>query len=309
MRGLLLGVLVLAGCGGNWSNADLAFADALPRKEDLKAKLPNGSTTQPLEGVGTRRDGLVVGDPSNAWAVTRKAGADFNGLLDLVLGIVDQVRTAPPTTRTSDSRTWGPFADSNNPGREVQVVITKTDDTTFAWKIESRPTTGPFILIVDGSFIATDTARRGKGTFTVHVKDFRDVVKVTDEMKKLDEIVVGYVTDMYPLRAEMLFTFAAGSTSPYSSVGYTARQQQDLSGAIRFVYTLPGPEIEEVEINSAWKSTGEGRGIGVVTRGLYTGFNVTECWNKSFKVVHYVESWPGGASSGPSSDCTVIDGF
>lgn len=309
MRALLFIVLSLAGCGGNWSNADLAFADALPRREDLRARLPNGSTSQPLLGVATRRDGLVVGDPSNAWAVTKKAGIDFNTLLDLVLGVVDQVRASPPTTRTPTSRTWGPFADSNNEGREVQVVIEQTADVNFTWRIESRARGGEFLRILDGNFLATDTARRGRGEFVVHVKDFRDVVKVTEEMKKLDEIRVGYITDMYPLRAEMLFTIAPGTSVPYSSVGYTARQQQDLSGAIQFVYTLPGPEIEEVRIDSAWKSTGEGKAIGAVTKGLYAGANITECWGKSFTVVHYAESWVGGATSGPSTDCPVIEGL
>lgn len=311
MRTLILPLMItsLTGCFGNWSNADLAFADALPRREDLRARLPTSSATQPLEGVATRRDGLMVGDPSNAWAVTKKAGQDFNAFLDLVLGVVDQVRAVEPTTRTSTSRTWGPFADNNNPGREVQVVIEKTDETTFAWRIESRALNGAFIRILDGNFVATDTARRGRGSFVVHFKDFRDVVKVTDDMKKLDSLEVGYVTDMYPLRAEMLFQIAPGTTVPYSSVGYTARQQQDLSGSIQFVYTLAGPEIEEVRITSSWKSTGEGRATGAITRGLYTGANITECWDRSFKVVHYAESWPSGTTSGPASDCTVIDGF
>jgi hypothetical protein len=311
MRSLitLLMITSLTGCFGNWSNADLEFADALPRREDLRAKLPSSSTTQPLQGVATRRDGLMVGDPSNAWAVTLKAGRDFNALLDLVLGVVDQVRVAEPTTRTRTSRTWGPFNDSNNPGREVQVVIEKTDDTNFTWRIESRAVGKEFIQILDGNFVATDTARKGRGSFVVHVKDFRDVVKTSDDIKKLDSITVGYVTDMYPLRAEMLFEFAPGTTVPYSSVGYTARQQADLSGAIRFVYTLPGPEIEEAIIDSAWKSTGEGKATGTVTKGLYSGATINECWDKSFKVVHYKESWLGGTSSGPETACPVIDGF
>jgi hypothetical protein len=311
MRSLipLLMITSLTGCFGNWSNADLEFADALPRREDLRAKLPSSSASQPLTGVATRRDGLMVGDPSNAWALTLKAGRDFNTLLDLVLGVVDQVRAAEPTTRTKSSRTWGPFADSNNPGREVQVVIEKTDDTTFAWRIESRALGKEFIKILDGNFIATETARKGRGSFVGHVKDFRDVVKVSDDIKKLDSIEVGYVTDMYPLRAEMLFEFAPGTSVPYSSVGYTARQQADLSGAIRFVYTLPGPEIEEAIINSAWKSTGEGRATGTITKGLYSNATITECWSKSFTIVHYNESWLGGMSSGPSTDCPTIEGF
>src|SRR5262245_47870532 len=150
MRSLLITLMItcLTGCFGNWSNADLAFADALPRSEDLRAKLPSSSASQPLTGVATQRDGLMVGDPSNAWAVTLKAGRDFNAFLDLVLGVVDQVRAVPPTTRTSNTRTWGPFSDSNNAGREVQVVIEQVDDTNFTWKIESRATGKEFIRIL-----------------------------------------------------------------------------------------------------------------------------------------------------------------
>ena len=309
MRSLLFSVLLLAGCGGNWSNADLAFANALPRRDELKSRIPAGSTTQPLEGVGTRRDGLVVGDPSGAFAATKKAATDFNGLLDLILGVVDQVRAVPPTSRTTDSRTWGPFADTNNPGRELEVVIVKKDDVNFEWRIESRPINGAFIQVVTGNFLATDTARKGRGSFVVHVKDFRDVVKVDDNLKQLDQIDVGYITDMFPRRAEMLFTVKPGSSLGVSSIGYTARTQADGSGAMRFVYTLPRTDVAELELTAVWAAAGEGKSVGTVTKGTYSGFNVTECWGKAFAVVYYAESWPGGVTSGPASDCPVIDGL
>lgn len=304
---IFMALVVLSGCGGNWSNADLAYQNALPRRDDLKSKLPTSSSSSPLEGVGTRRDGLVVGDPSSAWAQTRKAATDYNGLLDMLLGVVDQVRQIAPTSRTADSRTWGPFDDSNNAGREIQVVISRVDEVNFAWRIESRAKNAEFVRILDGNFKATDTARRGVGTITVHVKDFRDVVKVSNEIAQLDELTIGYVTDMFPKRVEMLFTFKPGSTSGFSSVGYTAREQADGSGAMRFLYTAPGPEIQELEISSAWKPTGEGKGLGTVRKGTYLGFNVTECWGRSFTVTYYAESWAGGATSGAASDCATID--
>ena len=308
MRSLLFSVLLLAGCGGNWSNSDLAFSNALQRRDDLRSKLPS-STLQPLEGVGTRHDGLVVGEPSGAWAQTRKASTDYNGLLDLILGVVDQVRLAPPSSRTASSRTWGPFSDSNNVGREVQVVISLVDEANFEWSIESRASNGDFIKVLTGNFKATDTARRGVGSFVVHVKDFRDVIKVDDTLKQLDQIDVGYVTDMFPHRVEMLFTVKPGSTLGISSLGYTSRAQEDGSGAMRFVYGLAGPEVPELELNAAWKPTGEGKAIGLATKGTSAGATVTECWGRSFTVVHYDESWAGGVSSGPITDCPVIEGL
>lgn len=310
MRALFfsLVLVMVSACGGNWSNSDLAFANALPRRDDLKSRLPASSTTQPLEGVSTRRDGLMVGDPSNAWAQTRKAATDYNGVLDSLLGLVDQVRTIAPTSRTSNSRTWGPFDDANNTGRQVQLVMTRIDDSNFEWRIDSIGG-GATINILSGNFKATDTARRGQGAIVVHVKDFRDVVKVDDNFKQLDEITMGYVTDTFPKRVEMLFSFKPGSTSGLSGLGYTSRVQQDGSGAMRFVYTGPGPEVQELEINSAWKTTGEGKGVGIVRKGTYTGATVTECWGTSFTVVHYAEGWPGGVTNGNANDCAVIDGL
>jgi hypothetical protein len=302
-------VVVISGCGGNWSNADLAFANALPRRDELKSKLPTASTSQPLEGTSTRRDGLMVGDASGAWAQTRKAAADYNGMIDQLLGLVDQVRRVAPSTRAENTRIWGPYADSNNPGREVQLRITRVDELNFEWSIESRAVGQEFIQIITGNFRATETARRGVGTMVVHVKEFRDVVKVDSNLQQLDQIDVGYVTDMFPKRVEMLFMVKPGSTLALSSLGYTSREQEDGSGSMRFVYARTDPQVEELEITSVWKPTGEGRALGVVRKGTFTGANVTECWGKDFKVVHYAESWITGERSGNEADCVVIEGF
>ncbi|MGV3622388.1 MAG: hypothetical protein ACO1OB_16340 [Archangium sp.] len=309
MRTLFFSVLVVAfaGCGGDWSNNDLTFANALPRREDLRAKLP-ASATQPLGGEGTRRDELMVGDPSSAWNQTVKAAKDYNLVLDTLLAFVDQIRAVPPTTRTKDSRTWGPYADQNNEGRQVQAVITRNSESEFSWKIESRPTNGEWLVVVSGNYNATMSARRGVGDVTVNVVQFRDVLNVDDNFKQLDTIEVGYMTDVWPQRVEMTFTFRPGAVSGLSQVGYTSRLQEDGSGAIRFVYDRPNDtNVSQLEVNAAWKPTGEGRALGEVTKGNFTGFTVTECWGTNYLLTHYAESWPAGETSGPSSSCVSID--
>lgn len=309
MRTLFFSVLVvlLAGCGGDWSNNDLTFANALPRREDLRAKLPT-SATQPLGGDGTRRDELMVGDPSSAWNQTVKAAKDYNLVLDTLLAFVDQIRAVPPTTRTKDSRTWGPYADQNNEGRQVQAIITRVDEKNFEWVIQSRANTGAWLDVLSGNFNATMSARRGEGEIVVNVKSFRDELKVDDNFKQLDEIRVGYFTDTWPQRVDMLFTFTPGAVSGLSQVGYTSRLQEDGSGAIRFVYDRPSDaNVSQLEVNAAWKPTGEGRALGEVTKGTFTGFTITECWGTNFLLTHYAESWPTGEVNGPSSSCVSID--
>lgn len=309
MRTLFFSVLVmlLAGCGGDWSNNDLTFANALPRREDLRAKLPK-TATQPLGGEGTRRDELMVGDPSSAWNQTVKAARDYNLVLDTLLAFVDQIRAVPPTTRTKESRTWGPYADQNNEGRQVQAIITRVDEANFEWKIQSRPTTGEWLTVLSGNYNATMSARRGKGTVLVDVKSFREQLKIDDNFKQLDEINVGYMTDTWPQRVEMTFIFRPGAVSGLSQVGYTSRLQEDGSGAIRFVYDKPSDtNVSQLEVNAAWKPTGEGRALGEVTKGNFTGFTITECWGTNFLLTHYAESWPTGEVNGPSSSCVSID--
>lgn len=309
MRTLLFSVLTVlfVGCGGDWSNDDLTFSNALPRREDLRAKLP-ATTTQPLGGNGTRRDELMVGDPSSAWTQTVKAAKDYNAVLDTLLAFVDQIRAVPPTTRTRNSRTWGPYADQNNDGRQVQATITREETEIFTWKIQSRANTGDWLTVLSGNYNATMSARRGQGDVLVDVASFRDVLKIDDNFKQLDEITVGYLTDVWPQRVDMLFKFRPGSTSGLSQVGYTSRLQEDGSGAIKFVYDRASDaNVAQLEVNAAWKPTGEGRALGEVTKGTFTGFTITECWGTNFLLTHYAESWPAGEVNGPSSSCVTID--
>lgn len=305
-----LALVALAGCGGTWSNKDLEFVSALPRPEDLRAKIPlTASSTSPLEGVSTRRDGLNVGDPSNAYANAKKASGEFNTILDTLLSIIDRVRQVPPTTRTKDTRVWGPWPDSNNPGFEFQVVIKQVDDVNFAWGIQSRPKNGAFFDVVQGAFKASASARRGQGLMKVLVKDFRDVLKVDDNFKQLDEIDVGYITDMFPRRVEMLFTFRAGSTSGLSALGYTYREQEDTSAAMRFQLRTTSPDATVLEMNAAWLANGSGRGLGRVLEGTYAGATISECWDTAFKVTYYEETWPGGQKVGDPASCVAIPGL
>ncbi|MBL9038869.1 MAG: hypothetical protein JNG84_10165, partial [Archangium sp.] len=233
MRALfIVGVLVLTACGGNWSNRDLDFVDALPDRATLQSKLPQTATTSsPLTGVSTRRDPLGVGEPSKAYADTKKASTDFNAILATMLAAIDLTRQVAPTARTPDSRTWGPYPDSKNPGFEFRVVVTQVDEANFSWSIDSRKRPADFFSLASGSYAPTESLKRGRGEMTLHVKDFKSQLAVDEGLKALDEIVIGYVTDMFPTRVEMLFTFAAGNPSGLSAIGYTSREQADGSGS------------------------------------------------------------------------------
>jgi len=311
---LAVAALALSACG-NWSNRDLDFIEALPTRDDLKAKLPVSSTTQPLEGTSTRTDGLNVGDDSAAYAATKKAQTDFNGLLDFLLNVLDTVRTLPPTTRTTDSRTWGPYADSKNPGWEFAVTIAQTNaadqPAEFSWAIRARNNGGAFIDLLNGTFKPSDTARKGVGTIVVHVKDFRDQLTVDANLKQLDSITIAYDTSGFPRSVGMLFAFAA--SSPLSSLGYGYQEQSDKSGYLVFEVKRPDPvtpvTTQVVDYGSKWLPSGAGVAAAKVVSGSYVGATVAECWDTSFKVSYYAESWAGGQTSGRPDYCANVSGF
>jgi len=94
----VLGVLG-AGCG-NYSNEDLEFMNAVPDQTDLAANLPV-------------RSALATGTEAELAKDTHDTVKIFNGILDSVLGDVEAIRAVQPTGRGPDSRTWGPFPDTN----------------------------------------------------------------------------------------------------------------------------------------------------------------------------------------------------
>ena len=305
-------LVVLSACGGNWSNRDLDFVSALPERASLKSKIPTSrAQSSPLEGVATRRDGLaMVGAASQAYAQAKKGSTDFNGILDALLNVVDVVHKLPPTARTDTGRRWGPYADNKNPGTQFQLTINQVDDQTFAWKIESRPNGGDFIVLVDGGFKASGSVKEGQGALTVHVKDIKGKLALDEGFQAFDEIRIGYITDSYPHRVEMVFDLSPGGASKLSQVGYTYREQADKSGQIVFQLAQPSSvESSLVQLTSVWSPNGAGSSTGEILEGTYKNAKSNECWDSDFKVVWAKEDWAGGGEVGHQSDCVAVSGF
>ena len=302
-----LALALLSACGGNWSNSDLVFVNALPRATDLKSEIPV-STASPLSGVGTREDGLDVGAPSSAYAQSKKAAADYNTNLVALLGLVDQIRMVAPTTRSLHSRTWGPFDDPNNVGRQIQVTISNTADAPnqFTWSIDSRAANElEFLHVIFGTFVANETAVRGHGEIHVPVKSFRDVVKVDDGFKQVDQLDITYATDQDPRDVRMHLELVPGNSSGFDRLDVASQQYANGAGAIRFLISTPGPAITKARIDSGWLPSGAGKSVSTVLEGTVAGSTITECWSDTFTVRAYVESWPGGEMNGSLGDCAA----
>ncbi|MFZ5470715.1 MAG: hypothetical protein ACOZIN_14885 [Myxococcota bacterium] len=291
--------VLLAACGGNWSNQDIEFVNALPAKADLASKLPvDGSQS----GLG--------GEPSKAYTDTRKASNDFNGLLDRILGLAELVRQVPPTRREANRRTWGPFPDEKHPGVEARIVMTKIDEETFLFVIEARPQTqSAWTALLTGNLRSAAQLTKGRGHIELSFRAGRSIGIDDPQSAALDTLEIDYLTDLNPLRVEMLFTFASGNEQNLSSVGYTYRENADRSGSIRFQGKGTHPDVLEMLVTSKWLSSGAGRADVEVLQGNFAGATAVECWDTAFNVTHAYQSWPGGVEVGLASDCVTVAGL
>lgn len=170
LRLVSLSLLLLAGCG-TFSNEDIRFVEALPRREELRVAVPAASA--PLARMATPLGAVAAcTGPGTAetWLSAEKTGQDFNRGIDWVLALVDVVRRHPPTHREQDLRRWGPFDDKNHPGNEVQVVFTRTwpaavaPNPRYAYSFEARKrgSAVAFTPILFGTFVGA-SASRGRG--------------------------------------------------------------------------------------------------------------------------------------------------
>ena len=146
---------VFASCG-NYSNEDLLYMSAVPSSSQLAVVLPAAPTT--VTQAELAQD-------------THNGISNVNTMLDDVLGLIDAVRSYEPTSRTSNSRTWGPFADSKHPGWQWELVVDSTDTTTFDYELDVENTTAAaptWVPFFAGSFDLAGGVKQGNGSMTAN---------------------------------------------------------------------------------------------------------------------------------------------
>ena len=295
-------LLLLAACGGNYSNEDVEFISALPVRHELESKLP-AQTGQPLV-VGTRQDAISVGQPSQAYLDAKGASDAFNGGLFSLLDLIDVIRLTPPTVREPDRRVWGPFPDTNNPDFVDEVVMERTQPALFDYRIEARrkdaPSSSPWVAIVTGSFHATGGARRGNGEVHLLAKAARDGGLLTPGIETLDTLYVGYVTDESPIQVNMLFVSMPNPTP--TIVGYAYREYTDHHGEIDFVVVAAGGLLILGE-TAKWLPDGRGRADQAGLAGFFFGARGYECWDAQYLVTYSNKPWENPTVVGDPTSC------
>jgi hypothetical protein len=311
---LSLWALVAAGCG-NYSNEDLEFMNALPESDELRVKIP------PVTSA------VQLANEAELAKSTHDTTRGLNGLLMGLVGIVDAVRSYPPTARTATSRIWGPFptdrAKLKNLDWETRMIVSRddADPTQFDYEIAvhhvgAADTDWPVLL--RGWFQVGMTARRGKGHVELVTASARAEFFDTSDLGMLDHLEIDYDTVSDPVMVTMHITDlpAAGSTDPAPTAAFTYLQNAVGQGQMTFDlvgnFILLTPAVEDMRITSQWLATGEGRADLMVVSGDGAGARQVECWDRSFQATYNDKPWapgedvPGNPPGDPASVCPVI---
>ena len=307
-------VLLLGACG-DYSNEDLEFMNAVPQSSDLHADIP--AVTSAIE----------LADEAELAKQTHTVTTTFNGIADTLVTLVDTVRSYSPTSRTPDSRTWGPFRFDKtklknlNWQMRVRVVRDQIVADRFDYYIEvhedgNADTDWP--TFVSGFFDSGHTARRGVGHLLLDTAKVRAEGLDVSDLGMLDDLTIDYDTLDDPLTIDMTIVDLppAGSTDPGSMVRYS--YSQTAAGQGEMIFDLIGnlitttPAIEDLQVTSQWLTSGAGKATVKVLSGDGAGASQTECWNASFVATYNDKPWsaaedvPPNPPADPGDLCPAI---
>jgi hypothetical protein len=259
-------LLALAGCG-NWSNEDIVFVEALPTNQALRVALPVQQAQPLCAGLGE----------SQVWLGAKQTGDGLNAGVDFMVGLVDTVKSIPPTTRRADAREWGPFDDRKHPGKEIRITMTRSRDVegvpTYAYAFEARPTGGAFQSVLDGSFTGP-SAKAGKGIFTLRFPVLRalgmndkptdptgDVAVTYDRSGDPRTVTVGLTQDGFGLTA-----------FDYAYAGFEAGQGS-------FFFQLVDAQSNKLIIDTQFTPEGAGHAKVTVVGPRGGSLDFEQCWD------------------------------
>jgi hypothetical protein len=314
MRTLLLSLLALGAvaCGGNISNEDLEFLNALPEREDLASALPDSPSN------AARLDGsvqaLALGELSKLYVDTRRASENFNKGVDGLLTLLEGIRRRPPTTRAPGVRTWGPFPDRDHPGMDVRFRM-RRDAARFEYTLQYRRSgegeEGWWSLIVGHFDAEAGGIRKGEGSVSLLLREARAHGFAAGGLEALDTLSIGYQTRTLPIQVQEIFEFAPGAGP--TELRYTYRAFPEGPGEMTFTMTdiqaTPGTALETLDITSRWTADRGGIGTVVVRSGDYAGARKVECWDADFRTTYERANWDPLGGAGELRSCPDVSAF
>lgn len=264
-----LGLGLGAGCGGTLSNDDIAFIEAVPRKDALHVNVPARSA-QALSALGQ----------ADVFVTAQNIAAGVNGGLDGVLGLLDFIRGVSPSTRSELARTWGPWAQAEHPGIEYQVVMNRELDAKgdlyrFRYSLNARRAPAGYLPIIDGYFYGAQ-AKSGSGSLNIEFDNSHalGINQPNDPLKPMD-IQYDFTGD--PRTLDLNLGRNADGGFGLSAFDYGYAIYRDGHGL--FDYAFPDGKGNLFTVQTWFTATAAGKALIDVVHPPFFEDRVTECWD------------------------------
>ncbi len=323
-------VLALTAC-----NVDQEFVDAVPTTDQITLRVPTSAaqpTTRSEEGLGAQTSALV-GETAELYQLTAGVAASVNAGTVLVVGALRLITLQAPTSRTSDSRTWGPHQAGGLDPLTYQLVVRRLADAHYGFSLEARSRLAAdpdvFLPLIDGEITRVGKVGIGKGTMLVHLDNRRALIPDACEMGTLafafdntgDTVSNDVTLSRFSNHNEgnILCRRERATDASYHF-------EQDRAGAGSLSFSVDKDLVqpsgqsasaeETVTVRSRWQSRGAGRSDVVVeggdvgselsAHGLSGPVTASQCWDSLFRVVYETSTPPAlhiFDTDGQAADC------
>lgn len=311
------GVLVVGGCGEPLTN------DIFAEDEDFRAALPTTaevSLEAPQLQAGAASRAAPACEGGDLYRLTFNTMAYINSVTrDLLLSIESAV-AQPITTRTEDSRVWGPHW-AEAVGAWIALTVERRqvreadqlEDRYFYWLSVSKVEGEAGDAVLWGEWDPAFDLRRGVGEMTFDQGFF----SALDDDPRFFE---GLVTVTYDTRGErwvmaFLDDLRTEGAAEGEGITITCEYQADGQGGGWFTYENRSDIVqqtslkEELEVTSRWLADGSGRSEGRYADGDLgiTVVSLVECWDEAACTTFYRDTYGLAPTVGQASQCVLDD--
>jgi hypothetical protein len=264
---------LLCGCG-NLSNDDVAFLLAIPQKQQLHVTVPQGTSQNLCGALGA----------ADVYVNAKSTGDSLNAVVDAILALVDAIRKVTPTTRDDDSRTWGPFADNDHPGVQIEAIMFRELDATLTpWRwtftiSASRPP-GGWLPILEGEFFRAE-ASSGIGRITLHFENSTALgINKPSDPSFPARIYYDRSGDPRTVPRTVSIDLTAG-VNAFGLVSFDYAYAAYADGHGQFDYAFPDPKSScTIEVTTVFNAQGAGRDVFRARCGTVVLGDVHQCWD------------------------------
>lgn len=287
-------ILLLTACGdirNDIFEQDALFLEAFPAEERTEV-----DTDQAVSSARRADDDPLLLQMTTSTAVT------VNSTIKGILTIVDGVRSYPPTERTEDGRTWGPWAWEEAGGIDLSVWMNRSGQTRYDWGFD-----GDGVTFLSGTHYAGETVATGDGAFVWDQtqlsawtgEDFTGVFVVDyDNRDGVDVVMHG--DDVQTGDDERAYLDYAWNRVADTG-DFQFRTPIDLEDG--------SDELADMELRARWVVGQGGRGDAVVSGGAYGDLVLhwSQCWDSSHTLVYQWDDLGVTTPYGDAGDCPYTD--